>query len=146
MSHVATVDVQIMDLDALSEACQALGLELVRGQTTYRWFGRHVGDYPVPQGFQKSDLGQCSHAIRIPGNPGAYEIGVVERRDGQVGYCLMWDFWNGGKGLQAVVGADCKKLRQEYTKAVTVKALRRQGFRFQTKTEPDGSIKIIAQR
>jgi hypothetical protein len=58
----------------------------------------------------------------------------------------MWDFWNGGKGLQAVVGADCKKLRQEYTKAVTVKALRRQGFRFQTKTEPDGSIKIIAQR
>lgn len=39
MSHVATIDVEVKDLDALAEAAARIGMELVRGQSTYRcWY------------------------------------------------------------------------------------------------------------
>ena len=81
MSHIAEVNLLVQDLNALHRACQRLGLELVRGQQTYCWYGRSVGDYALPVGFAKEDLGTCEHAIRIPGNDRAYEIGIVTRRD-----------------------------------------------------------------
>src|SRR4051812_32472193 len=114
MSHVATVDVEIKDLDALDAACKKLGLELVRGQTTFRWYGQHVGDYPLPAGFTGADLGTCEHAVRVPGRADAYEIGVVRRRDGRSGWSLMWDFYAGGYGLMERVGENCQSLRREY--------------------------------
>jgi hypothetical protein len=36
MSHIAEVNLLVQDLNALQRACQRLGLELVRGQQTYR--------------------------------------------------------------------------------------------------------------
>ena len=39
MSHVATVEVQITDLDALKAACEKLGLEFVEEKTEFRWYG-----------------------------------------------------------------------------------------------------------
>lgn len=128
MSHVATIDIHITDLQSLAAAAKQLGMVLNINQQTYRWFGRHVGDYPIPAGYTVADLGRCAHAISIPGNNNAYEIGVCERRDGKPGYILMWDFWAGGHGLQQKVGADCIKLRQEYALAVAAKKLRAKGF------------------
>jgi len=127
VSHVANIKLQINDLAALKEAGQRLGLELVQ-QSTYRWFGQHVGDYPLPEGFTKDDLGKCDYVLRIPNNKQAYEIGIVKRKDGQ-GYQPLWDFWAGGYGLEAKVGKDAEKLIQEYTIAVSTKELRRAGFR-----------------
>ena len=75
MSHIAEVNLLVQDLNALHRACQRL--ELVRGQQTCRWYGRSVGDDPVPVGFAKEELGTSEHAIRIPGNDRAYEIGIV---------------------------------------------------------------------
>jgi hypothetical protein len=151
MSHVATVDLEVKDLDALAEACNAIGLELVRGQQTYEWYGTHVGDYPVPAGFVKEDLGKCDHAIRIPGDHSdkdhkPYEIGVFGRRDGRPGYTLMWDFWAGGRGLQKLAGNDCCNVKREYAYVVAKRQAMAQGFTVQSTRNADGSIKMIAMK
>ena len=114
MSHVVSMELEIRDLDALKDACKMLGLELVIGQKTFKWYGQHVGDYPLPEGFTTHDMGKCEHAIRIPDNKSAYEIGVARRRDGQPGYVLLWDFWAGGMGMQAKVGKDGGLMKQAY--------------------------------
>jgi hypothetical protein len=132
MSHVATVNVVVKDLDCLEEAARRCGLEMVRGQKTYRWYGRHVGDYPVPAGFEVKDLGHCTHALRIaqdqlhPGNSHAYEVGVVARPDGT--YALIWDFWARGHGLQDVIGDQGKTLINEYALQVAEQTARLQGW------------------
>lgn len=120
----------------------------MRGQQTYRWYGEHVGDYPLPAGFAIEDLGKCEHAIRIPGQdndkiPGSiapYEVGVVRRRDGKPGFQLMWDFYDGGKGMEVRVGKDCTRLRQAYSIAVATKFARQQGFRVFEQTQPSGGV------
>jgi uncharacterized protein DUF1257 len=146
MSHVATIDIEIRDLDALQEACGRVGLELVRDQKTYRWYGVHAGDYPVPAGFAVEDLGQCEHAVRIPGDAGAYEIGVVKRRDGRPGYTLIWDFWCGGWGIEAKAGRDCNKLRQAYALVVAKRAALKQGFSVSEQRVADGSYVLRCAR
>jgi len=152
MSHVATVELEIKDLGALEIAANRLGLELCRYQTTYRWFGTSVGDYPLPEGFTAEDLGKCEHALRVHGvadraAAGApYEIGVVRRRDGKEGFLLMWDFWAGGLGLQERVGAGCNKLKVEYARAVAVKQAQAAGFRVNEHRRADGSIQLQLQR
>lgn len=146
MSHVATVDIEVKDLDALQAACVRLGLELVRGQQTYKWYGTHVGDHPLPEGFAEEDLGKCDHAIRVPNNSQAYEVGVVRRRDGRPGYTLMWDFWAGGQGLQAKVGPDCQHLKREYAAVVATRQAQRNGFRVQEHRRQDGSIQLVMSK
>lgn len=138
MSHVARVEgIVINDLDALGEAAKACGLELALGQQTYRWFGRSVGDFPLPAGFTAADLGKCEHALRIPGSKTAYEIGVVGRRDANghalPGFELLWDFWAGGYGLREKVGEGCRELVQGYSAAVGKKHLLK---RFRTVSKP----------
>jgi len=89
MSHVTVIEFEIRDLECLRQACTELGLEFREGQKTFRWFGVHVGDYKVPDGFAVQDMGKCDHAIGLPGNgpsKKAYEIGVVRRRDGKPGH------------------------------------------------------------
>lgn len=145
MSHVATVDLHVKDLDALAAAAQDCGCELIRGQESYKWFGKSVGDYPLPEGFAAQDLGKCAHAIRIPGAANAYEVGVVARRDGKPGYTLLWDFWRGGFGLQDKIGDGAKKLRAAYAVQVAVKKLRATGARV-TITKQEGKTVIRATK
>ena len=116
MSHVAIVDIEIKDFEALARACETLGLRFNEGQKNYKWYGRSTG--AIPPGFKASDLGKCEHAISIPGNSRAYEIGVCKSRDGTDSHMLMWDFWSGGFGLQELVGNNCDKLNHEYAKEV----------------------------
>lgn len=167
MSHVATVDVEITNLDDLDAACKRIGLELVRGQTEYRWYGAHVGDYPLPDGFSVDDLGKCEHAIRVPldspfyllspsvvGNVVIseipYEIGVVRRRDGKPGFQLLWDFYRGGVGLNEFVGGpksnhDGKmpKLKQSYAFAAASRVAKQRGFRVLEQQLPNGSVRML---
>lgn len=145
MSHVEQLDVHVKDLDALAQAAKELGGELVRGQDRYKWFGTSVGDYPLPKGFTKEDLGKSDHVIRIPGNSKAYEVGVVRRRDGKPGYSLLWDFWNGGFGLRDLIGEGGNKLKQEYSVQVAMKQARRDGYRVTRVKRPDGKVRLIAK-
>lgn len=118
MSHVAMIKLRIKNLEALAKACEKIGLKLKLGKKTYRWYGQHVGDYPLPKGFTKDEMGKCDHCISVVGNNQAYEIGVCKARDGSDGYILLWDFWSGGYGLEKAVGKDCQNLVTEYTKEV----------------------------
>lgn len=118
MSHVTVINVEIKDLEALKVACEKAGLEFREGQKTYRWYGRSVGDYPLPKGFTADDLGKCDHAIGIPNNNKSYEIGVVKKGES---YSMLWDFWNGGYGLEALAGKDCSNVTDAYATEVALK-------------------------
>ena len=146
MSHVTQLEIEVKDLGALERACTALGLELVRDQQTYRWYGHSVGDTPLPKGFTANDLGKCQHAIRIPGDSRAYEIGVVPRRDGREGYTLLWDSWAGGYGMVAKVGQEAEKLSDQYSAQVAIAELMNDGFSVEQTTDQEGCIVIDAYR
>lgn len=139
MSHIGDMEVHIKDLAALEAAASRLGLELVKGQTAYKWYGRSVGDYPLPAGFAAEDLGKCEHALRIPGDNKAYEIGVVKRRDGKPGFQLLWDFWQGGFGLTAKIGETGGLLKQAYAIEATKKQMIRDGYRVTETVSPQGN-------
>ena len=134
--HVASIKLEVKSLDALKLACQRLGLEFREGQTSFVWFGRFVGDAPLPEGFTQEDLGKCDHAISVPG--ASYEIGVVFRNGV---WHLMWDSWQTG-GLEAALGTDANKLRQAYGIEAAKLEAQRQGYSVWEQEMADGSIKL----
>lgn len=133
MSHITKIDLVIKDLDALSKACKSLGLELVKGQKTFKAY----------------TTGRCEHAICVKDMPGAYQIGLVKGKDG---YELKWDADIGdGHGLYAKVGYETKygyvvepgkvgkmvrgsadKLKDWYAAEVARKQMLKQGFMVRT--------------
>jgi len=140
MSHVVNIELEIKDLKSLKEAAEMLGLEFRENQKTYRWYGHHVGDYPLPKGFTKFDMGHCDHALSIPGNPNAYEVGVCKRRDGVEGWLLQFDFYAGGNGLISKIGKDAGKLCDEYAAAVAKRKLKAKGFMVKRTVTSTGKI------
>ena len=74
MSHISKIELVIKDLEALKTACKRMGFEFREGQKTYQWYGRWVGDSPMPEGVTEEELGKCNHAIHVPG--AKYEIGL----------------------------------------------------------------------
>lgn len=146
VSHVTTVELEINDLKALKAACDDLGLEFLEGQKTYKWYGRHVGDYPLPEGFTANQLGKCEHAIGIGDDGRAYEIGVCKNPNGK-GYTLLFDFYAGGQGLMQMVSTDGKnanKLLQRYSTQVAKRKLKRKGMRVKEIVE-NGKVRLIAK-
>lgn len=129
MSHIAEIKVEVKDLECLAEAAEQIGMKLVKGKTSYRWYGRSYGGQTLPEGFAQNDLGKCEHTLQIKGNNEAYEIGVVSRRDGKPGYHLLWDNWQGGGGLTDIVGENAEKLTSAYALESSIKALQMSGFR-----------------
>ena len=144
MSHITRIEISVKDLQALKQACKDLGLEFVDGQTHYRWFSRFMGDTELPQGMKESDLGKCHHAIRIPNDSTAYELGVRKQKDGS--YQLVYDYWQGGFGLENVIGKGAQKLVQSYAAAVTTNLYKKQGFRVTKSVTKDGAIRLIANK
>lgn len=141
MSHVTTIKTEIRDLDALRAACSELGLDFMQGQRTYRWYGRVMGDYPLPDGITPEQLGHCEHAIRVPG--AGYEIGVVKTARG---YTLMFDFWGPGAAIVKTLGQGLGQLVQMYGVEKTLREAQRAGLRAVRQTQADGSIRLVLQR
>lgn len=149
MSHVTLIDLLVKDLDALDKACGRMGLELVRGQKTFKWFGRFMYDSPGIKGVDPAEYGKCDHAIRVKGNKQAYEIGLVARKDGK-GYELRWDNWRNGFGLCAATGYDVNdtsgnKLKDWYAAEVARKQMSRQGFRVQMKQQ-ERKVQVLCSK
>lgn len=144
MSHVATVDLHVKDLDCLKRAAKSLGLRFNENKSTYKWYGQHVGDYQLPEGYSEADLGKCAHTLSIPTSDIAYEVGIAPKKKG-IGYDLLWDFWQGGYGLESKIGKNGNKLKQEYAAEVAIKALRQQGFR-PIREESNGRILITGEK
>ena len=121
MSHVTTIDSdEVYDLASIIEMCRNEGWEFLKKQKNYAWYGRHVGDYPLPAAFTIGDMGKCTHAIRVPG--ASYEIGVVFK-GGQ--WRLIYDFYSAG-GLHTKLGKNGGLLKQAYSMAKTQVACRQQ--------------------
>jgi hypothetical protein len=133
------LDLEINSLDALKMACERFGLIWHEGQITYKWYGRFVGNYPMPKGFTRNDLGKCTHAIEVPG--ASYEIGVVARNGKTT---LMWDFWQGG-GLEKVLGVGGSKLIQAYAiEAAKLDAIQ-QGQNYSETIDENGDIELTIE-
>jgi hypothetical protein len=112
MSHITTITMQIKDLKSLARAAKRLGLEFREGQRTQRYYSNKTN--------------ACDHAIAIPNNSTAYEIGVVAATDGT--YTLAFDDFMGGKGMMDIVGKGCCRLKQAYTVELAKKKLKNQGY------------------
>ena len=91
MSHISKIELVIHSLEDLKDACRQLGFEFIKNQKTFKWYGRWVGDTPLPEGVKIEDIGKCDHAIRVPGCE--YEVGVIKRGDH---YILLWDYYSAG--------------------------------------------------
>jgi hypothetical protein len=159
MSHVATIEIELKDLEALRAACVELGLVFNENKSTYRCWGtgkdlyrlesyqRSSGKRLMPEGWELEEMGQCEHAISVKGaHVSEYEIGVARRRDGKPGYQLLCDL-SGADELKRLAGDNLEKFRQAYAVEVAVRAAKRAGFRVVKKTvRTDGSVAIVTQR
>lgn len=141
MSHVTTIEMEERyELPALRQMCLDQGWEWLGDQRTHKWYGQFMGDYPLPAGFTRADMGRCEHAIRIPG--AFYEIGVVNK-GGE--WKLLWDFWSGG-GLQPKLGQNAGLLKQAYGIAKTKIAVSQHRRRcYQRPAQQKGWKKLVVE-
>ena len=116
MSHIAKIELEVTDLDSLSKACQHIGLNLIRGKTTFKWFNGNS---------------KCDHAIEIPDV--SYEIGLVYKENK---YELQTDFWD--KGIEAAIGKNGGLLKQRYTVECTRHEAAKKGYRVIEKQTDNG--------
>lgn len=141
MSHIAKIELEINDLESLKTACKALGFNFIENQTTYRWYGRWVGDTPLPEGVSIEELGKCTHAIHVPA--AVFEVGVVQKG---TKYSLMWDYWIGG-GLEKYIGKNACKLKQAYTLERIRKSARQKGYLIhETRTQTGIRVALTQSR
>jgi hypothetical protein len=106
MSHISKIELEVKDLGILSQACARLGLNLVREQHTFKWYGKDA---------------QCDHTIKIPG--ANYEIGL-HNRNGL--YELNCDFYD--SNIEKVVGRKGGLLIQAYAVEKTKIEARKKGY------------------
>jgi hypothetical protein len=138
LSHISKIELEIKSLDALIQACTRLGFTFVKNQKTYEWYGRWVGDSPLPQGITKEDLGTCDHAIKVP--ECSYEIGVVKKNNT---YQLLYDSWE--SRLIMAIGRNAGILKQAYTTEVVRYDAKMKGYRIIEKKTEKG-IRLVLQK
>ena len=124
MSHFTTIQTQIRDLDALSDACVELGLELL-ANTNCRGYG----------GVTR----QASHVIKLKG---PYDIAVEPNADNRT-HGLTTDWWDGHVAKE--VGSGYGRLLQSYGVHKTTREARARGLRTTRKVESDGSILLTLE-
>ena len=131
MSHVVKVQLKITNLDTLAEACEELGLVLVRGQQTHKSFA--------------SASNKCEHAIRAKNHEaGDYEIGLVKADDG-AGYVPAYDNWGrSGAKLDKLAGQSLVGLKDAYASRTAQKFLWSKGHRVVRKQLAGGGWQVTA--
>ena len=106
MSHISKIELEVKDLAVLSQACSRLGLEFIRGQRQFRWYGQDAA---------------CEHVIKVPGAD--YEIGVVREKHK---YELNCDFYD--RSIEKIIGRQGGLLKQAYAVAKTRTEARKKGY------------------
>ena len=138
MSHISKIELEIKSLDALIQACNRLGFQFVKNQQNFTWYGRWVGNTPLPEGINVEDFGKCDHAIKVPGC--SYEIGVVKRNNS---YQLLWDSWE--SKLKLSIGENANILKQAYTVETVKQEAKLKGYRVIEK-KTDKTIRLVLQK
>lgn len=139
MSHVTSIDIEISDLTALEAAVREMGGTFLRNKKNYGWYGRSVGDYPLPAGFTADMLGKCEHAVGLKGTE--YEIGVVRNPAKPNKYTLLYDFWGPGAKLKTHFGDGLTKLKQMYGVHAATLAAKKKGY-FVARKQVGNTIKL----
>lgn len=106
MSHISKIELEVRDIQVLSSACNRLGLELLKGQKTFKWYGKEA---------------KCDHAIRVPG--AKYEIGVL--KNGSI-FELSCDYYD--SNIEKVVGKQAGLLKQAYAVEKAKIEARKKGY------------------
>jgi len=120
MSHFATIETQIRDIEALKAACAEMGLTVIpdsqaRGYGTAQLKGEFV--------------------IKLKG---PYDIAVNRQPDGTFG--LTTDWWDGH--VEKEVGTKYGKLLQFYGVHKTMREAQHKGYTVKRKSLADGSIRL----
>ncbi len=124
MSHIKLIEPEReYTIEGLKLMAELMGATMKRSKT-FEWYGRWVGDTPLPKGLTLNDLKEVNWEIKYP--DAKYTVGVKEK-NGKVH--LLYDFWRNGFGLEvALGGSDCCKLKQHCNIAdslITAKKQRR---------------------
>ena len=106
MSHISKIELEVKDIQVLMSACKKLGLELFKGQKTFKWYGKEA---------------ECDHAIKVPGAD--YEIGVV-KTEGL--YELSCDYYD--RNIEKGIGKQGGLLKQAYAVEKTKIEARKKGY------------------
>ncbi len=130
MSHLLTAKVVIKDIDALRRAALSFGAQFAEKKT----FHSYQGDT------------KCDYVIALPAVK--YEVGVI--RDPKTGaYSLSHDPFgfdgdrcHDGHKLVNKFGAGLGLLSQAYSRQVVLAKAKAKGWMVQTKTLPDGRIRM----
>lgn len=141
MSHLTTCELKVKDLACLKAACPDRKLEFRENQTSHRWYGTRAGGF-APGQTARLD-GRCLHAIGVPGNREAYEVGIIRSADG-TGYELVYDDFQGGYGLEKQTGRGCGLLLQSYAQQVARKEMAHAeygGYQYLEEKELPGGVK-----
>lgn len=125
MSHFTTIQTQIRDLDALSDACTELGVALVADAECRGYAG-------VTR--------KAPHVIRLRG---PYDIAVEPSRENNGAYGLTTDWWDGHVARE--VGENYGRLLQSYGVHKTTREARLRGLRTTRRVEADGSILLTLE-
>lgn len=147
MSHVEKCKGVYKDLDILESTLSSLvhptyGKLIRKEKNTYKWYGKHMGDYPLPIGFKKEDLGKCDVCFGFE-DDSLYEIGIVKRGEE---YVPLYDFWsiNGsGEGgpLLDILGKDGGKLAQTYSVNIILSTCEEKGYNVEEHyVDGDGNV------
>jgi len=107
MSHISKIELEVNELNTLDSACKRLGLELVKGQINFKWFGKKAGD--------------CDHVIRVP--EAEYEIGITRVNGIYELECDYYDF-----NIGRAIGEKAGLLKQAYAVEKTKAEARRKGY------------------
>lgn len=147
MSHVVAGKLRIMDIDVYGRAAAKFGGELVRDQHEHKWYGVFLDDWDSARAVGRGardpkTFGKCDHVIRLKGNAGAYEIGLVARADG--GFDTVYDAYCGGYGLEHAFGTDLSKLDEEYAAVMAEEYWQQQGYQTERQVNTEGETQVVS--
>jgi hypothetical protein len=125
MSHFTTIQTQIRDLDALSDACKEMGFLLLPNAQCRGYAGM---------------IRQAPHVIRLNG---PYDIAVETAKETPGTYGLTTDWWDGHVARE--VGENYGRLLQTYGIHKTTREARLRGLRVNRRQEQDGSILLTLE-
>ena len=117
MSHISKIELEVKDLQTLRQACIRLGLNMLEGKKTFKWYSQEDGS--------------CDHAIRVPG--ATYEIGVVKPGNLYEHKCDYWD-----SAIGKAIGKNGGLLKPAYAIERTKTEARRKGYSIIEKNTDSG--------
>ena len=125
MSHFTTIKTQVRDLEALRDACDELGLELLANAACRGYAGL---------------TRKAGHVIRLKG---PYDIAVEPSAENDGTHGLTADWWDGHVAKE--VGVGFGRLLQCYGVHKTLREARTRGLRTARRVESDGSILLTLE-